>query len=191
MTGTVVATAHWRALSREGADHCRLSRAGEGWLLVGHARFRDATGFAALDYVIRCDENWRTLSADIAGEHGGVEVQVRILCGAEGWSLDGRPQPGLTKATDLDIPFAPAAKVMPLRRMMASSQGPLAVRAAWLRYPDPALACRDQVYAPTGLPDVVRYRAPQAGIACDLTVDRSGFVTFFPGLWEGEVSHEG
>jgi len=191
VTGPVIATARWRALSREGSDSCRLSRAGAGWMLVGHARFRDAAGFAALNYVVRCDARWHTLSADIAGEHDGNEVRIRILCGAGGWSLDGAPQPGLAGATDIHIPFTPATRLMPLRRMMASPENPLVVCAAWLRYPDPVLACRDQVYAPTGLPDVVGYRAPQTGIACDLTVDRSGFVTFFPGLWEGEVRHEG
>lgn len=189
MTGPAAATAHWRALDREGEDRCRLSRAGDGWLLVGHARFRDARGFAALDYVVRCDAGWQTLGADIAGDHDGRKVQIRIQRAGADWTLDETAQPGLHPATDLDLCFSPATKLMPLRRLMAAPGDQLDICAAWLRYPDPALACRVQSYARTDRSDVFAYRARQTGYACEMTVDASGFITLFPGLWEGEVRH--
>lgn len=191
MTGQTVAIAHWRALDREGEDTCRLSRASHGWLLVGHARFRDAFGFAALDYVVRCDDNWRSLSADVAGQHGDLGVQARILREAGRWWLNDIEQPDVAGATDLDLSFTPATNLMPLRRLMAAEQNALNMTAAWLRYPEAVLRPLDQAYRRTGQEGVVTYEARQTGHATQLTVDQSGFVILYPDAWEGEVRHEG
>lgn len=189
MTGRVVATAHWRALDREGVDKCRLSDAAHGWLLVGHARFRDDLGFAALDYVVRLDEGWHTLGADIAGTHDGRDVRARIVRDGDIWQVNDTAQEGLQTATDLDLSFTPATNLMPLRRLFASAAETMDTAAAWLRYPAASLVPLDQTYARTGLCDVVSYAARQTDFATRLTVDRSGFVTFYPDLWEGEVTH--
>lgn len=191
MTHPPLATAHWRALDREGEDTCRLSHASHGWLLVGHARFRDESGFAALDYVVRCDEGWHTLGADVAGVHEGREVRLRILREAGAWEVNGTAQEGLDGAADIDLSFTPATNLMPLRRLMASDGAVLEPRAAWLRYPEAALAPLDQRYVATGLPDVFSYSAAQTGFATELTVHSSGFVTLYPGHWEGEVQDAG
>jgi hypothetical protein len=191
MTGRIAATAHWLALDGGGKDTCRLSRAAHGWLLVGHARFRDELGFAALDYVIRLDAGWRTLSADIAGIHEAREVQARILRDGDRWQVNDTVQAGLADAVDLDLSFTPATNLMPLRRMFDSGAESVDVTAARLRYPGARLEPLDQSYARTGLPDVVSYSGRQTDYATQLTVDESGFVTRYPGLWEGEVTREG
>ncbi len=185
----VVATARWRALDREGEDICRLSRTDAGWLLVGHARFRDGDGSAALDYVIRCNLAWRTLSADVAGLHQGLEVNLRVLCKGGNWTLNDEAQPQVDGATDIDLSFTPATNLMPLRRLADIEARMLPVRAAWLRYPQAELAPLDQTYRQTGLTDIVAYSAEQTGFSTRFGVDPSGFVTFYPDHWEGEVSH--
>lgn len=189
MTGQALATAHWRALDREGEDTCRLAHAEHGWLLMGHARFRDAQGFAALDYVLRCDARLATLGADIAGTHAEREVRLRLQREGTRWWLNDAEQPQVDGAADLDLAFTPATNLMPLRRLLAGSMESLPCRAAWLRYPECTLAPLDQSYARTGLPEVVAYSARQTGFATQLTTDPSGFVTLYPGLWEGEVRH--
>jgi len=188
MTGRIVATAHWTALDREGSDTCRLSRVGEGWLLVGHARFRDDLGFATLDYVVRLGEGWQTLSADLAGSHEGRGVQARITRENGVWRVNDAAQEGLENATDLDLSFTPATHLMPLRRLFASAGETLDAPAAWLRYPAARLEPLDRSYTRTGLEDVIAYAARQSGLATRLTVDRSGFVAFCPDRWEGEVT---
>ena len=190
MPDQTIATAHWRALDREGTDRCRLSRAAHGWLLVGHARFRDAQGFAALDYVLRCNEQWQTLSADIAGLHEGREVQLRILREAAQWWLNETPQPEVAGALDLYLPFTPATNLMPLSRLLGSPAEMLDVTVAWLNYPDAALIPREQVYRRTSQAEVIAFEAHRPGTDARLTLDPSGFVTLYPGRWEGEVTVE-
>ena len=190
MTGQTIATVRWRALEHEGDDTCRLSRVHHGWLLVGHSRFRDDNGFAALDYVVRCSPDWQTLGADIAGRHSEREISLKLEHHGESWTLNGEVQEQVAGATDVDLAFTPATNLMPLRRAMAWSGRRLETRAAWLRYPNCDLRPLDQTYDTGQSAELVFYRAEQTGYATQLCVDRSGFVTLYPGLWEGEVTHE-
>lgn len=186
MTARHIATARWRALDREGHDTCRLSQTKEGWILVGHTEFRDILGLAAINYVVRCDRNWITQGADIAGQHSGHRVQAKIEQLGDTWWLDGKEQPDVKGARDVDLSFTPATNLMPLRRL---DNGGKPATAAWLQYPCAKLVPLVQTYTPTDVENMVRYYAKQTDFAADLTLDRSGFVTHYPGFWEGEVSH--
>lgn len=181
MTGETVAQIRWRALDRDGEDKCRLARLDAGWMLVGHARFRDATGWAALDYVIRTDEAWHTTSADITGDHGGEKIALRLTRGADGWTFNGKPQPDLAEAEDIDLSFTPATNLMPLRRL--PEVGKLTTVAAWLRFPGPQVTPLTQSYT-RERGGLVRYAAQESGFETQLAVNDHGFITHYPGLWE-------
>ncbi|MBS0123431.1 putative glycolipid-binding domain-containing protein [Thetidibacter halocola] len=181
MTGQTVATAHWRALDRDGEDKCRLAMMDHGWMLVGHARFRDATGWAALDYVVRCDEGWHTLSCDVSGTQGGGAVALRLERNGADWTLNDTPQPDLRGATDVDLGFTPATNLMPIRRL--PEVGTIRTCAAWLRVPGPLLDPLHQSYR-RERGGYVHYAAEETGFAAYLEVDEHGFVTGYPGLWE-------
>ncbi len=187
MTGKPIATAHWRALEHEGDDTCRLSQVDHGWLLVGHARFRDENGYAALDYVVRCDTDWTTLGADVAGRHGERNISLRVERDRALWRLNGQPQPQVEGAQDVDLAFTPATNLMPMRRMAQHANPVLTARAAWLRYPNCDLRPLDQTYDAGQSQEWVSYAALQTGYATQLCVHGTGFVTLYPGLWEGEV----
>ncbi|VAW05361.1 hypothetical protein MNBD_ALPHA07-487 [hydrothermal vent metagenome] len=189
MSGKTIATCTWRALGWDGDDTCRLARVDQGWLLIGHARFRDDLGYAALDYTLRCDHDWHTISADVAGLHGDLEVRIRITHGPEGWILNGAVQPDVDAADDIDLSFTPATNLMPLRRLRASGHFDIRLRAAWLRYPQAVLHPLDQTYGVLKEAGEISYASAQTGFATTLEVDETGFVTLYPGLWQGEVTH--
>ncbi|WP_371225172.1 putative glycolipid-binding domain-containing protein [Roseovarius sp. 2305UL8-3] len=186
MPGQTIAEARWRALDREGEDKCRLSRVEDGWLLIGHARFHDGDGFAALDYVVRCDADWYTLSADIAGTHAEKDIRLTLHRDGDRWMMNDQIQPQVSGARDVDLAFTPATNLMPLRRLHKADDHSLTTRAAWLRYPSCVLSALDQTYTGTSS-EIVSYAAQQTAYATQLCVDQSGFVTLYPGLWEGEV----
>lgn len=190
MTSGSAAIAEWRPVSVPGTDRCRLVQEDDGWMLVGHARFSDAGDWVALDYVVRCDAAWHTLSADVTGVHGDQEVAFRIRRESDDWTLNDTPQPDVQGARDLDLSFTPATNLMPLRRL---KDAPLRLTAAWLAYPDAA-------YAEAALcPLVQRYRPVGDGRVMYLsdrsealmTVHPTGFVTDYPGGWRGEVRDAG
>lgn len=184
MSGRVLAMAHWRRLDGAGTDRCTLARAEHGWLLSGQANWQQDGAEVSLLYSVRCAPDWATLSADITGERGGAEVALRILSGSDGWRLNDAIQPEVAGCVDLDLSFTPATNLLPLRRLAADGAGPVRVRAAWLVPSLDRLASLDQSYCPCA-DGTIAYASEnfQAG----LTVHPSGFVTKYPGLWDGWV----
>lgn len=180
MAGHVVAMAHWRRLDRPGTDRCTLDRAAHGWLLSGQATWQEDGKDSALLYTVRCDPDWVTLSADITGEHAGAPVALRIASGPDGWRLNDVPQPGLEGCTDIDLSFTPATNLLPLRRLTA----PAPLRAAWLVPTLDRLAPLEQSYTPCE-DGAIAYASPN--FQARLEVHPSGFVTHYPGLWDGWV----
>lgn len=189
MSGHTIATAHWRALDREGEDTCRLSQVDHGWCLIGHARFRDTDGFTALDYVVRCDPSWLSLGADVAGRHGAQDVSIKLERRDDHWVLNDEEQPQVRGASDVDLAFTPATNLMPLRRLLKTADKALTTCSAWLTFPAWDLRRLDQSYDAGEALETVNYAAEQTEYATQLCFDRSGFVTLYPGLWEGEVTH--
>ncbi|MCE8544253.1 putative glycolipid-binding domain-containing protein [Ruegeria pomeroyi] len=179
-----VATAHWRRLDGEGSDRCTLSRVAQGWIMVGHAHWRDEGCDTTLSYDIRCAPDWRSLSADVAGERGGRPLSIRIEATPLGWRMDDVLQPGTEDCTDLDLSFTPATNLMPIRRLGAFAGDELRVAAAWLMPDLDCVARLDQIY--TRLPDG-RVHYASAGFAAELDLHGSGFATQYPGLWQGWV----
>ena len=117
MSSKHIATARWRALDREGQDTCRLSQTDDGWMLMGHAQFRDVLGQASLNYVVRCGRDWVTQSVDLAGQHDGREVRAKMAQAGGTWWIDEREQDAVAGALDIDLSFTPATNLMPLRRL--------------------------------------------------------------------------
>ena len=184
MTETITQM-RWRALDREGEDKCRLAHLDAGYMLVGHARFRESDGtWAALDYVVRTDATWRTLSADVTGTVGGAELAVKIVRGETGWRLGDEIQPQLSGCEDVDFSFTPATNLMPLRRL--PDVGRLTTRAAWLRLPSGDLRPLDQSYT-RERGGIIAYAAEQTAFATQLVVNECGFVTTYPNLWEADA----
>ncbi len=181
MTAETVARAQWRALDRDGEDSCRLVALPGGWMLVGHARFRDGTGWAALDYVVRLDAGWLTQGADVTGTHGEAEIALRLVREGTQWWLNDTLCPQVEGATDVDFGFTPATNLMPLRRL--PEVGRLDARAAWLRLPGPLLDPLNQTYT-RERGGFVHYAAAETGFETHLSVDAAGFVTRYPGLWD-------
>lgn len=185
MTAETVATAEWRALDREGRDRCRLVRSGAGWMLIGHARFADGQGRSYLDYVIRCDGDWFTQSADVTGTFREQPVALRLLRKGDDWTLNDVPQPAVEGAVDVDLGFTPATNLMPLRRLC--EVGRMQARAAWLCEPDGALRPLCQAYT-RERGGLVSYAAEQTEFQTELKVSDDGFVALYPGFWERQAT---
>lgn len=178
---TTVAMAHWRRLDQDGTDRCSLSRSQAGWMLIGHASWQSDT---TLEYVVRCDPDWRTLSADVTGTHLGDPVALRMMRGPLGWTVNEVLQPGTEKCTDIDLCFTPATNLLPLRRLTFDGATPMPVSAAWLVPDLDRIQRLDQTYAGIG-EGVFTYAS--ANFSARIETHPSGFVTRYPGLWDGWV----
>ncbi|WP_102110355.1 putative glycolipid-binding domain-containing protein [Oceaniglobus roseus] len=184
MKGEVKAVARWTRLDGAGDDTCKLVREPEGWMLLGHARFTEGGSETRLDYLVRCDRDWLSQSADVTGTRGGVAVGWRLAKSPEGWQVNGRSIADSAQCHDVDLGFTPATNLLPVRRLGLMAGHPQEVAALWLRWPEARAEVLEQTYARRDH-RTVDYASP--GFAAALEIHPSGFVTAYPGGWEGEV----
>jgi hypothetical protein len=176
----------WHRLDTPGHESARIFSRDSRWHLTGTAVFVHERQPCRLDYSIVCDAEWRTLSGQVAGWVGNEIVDLSISAGLDQeWLLDDTEFPIVAGCTDLDLNFSPSTNLLPIRRLNLAVGEEAAVRAAWLRFPSFTLEPLDQIYR--RLDETTwRYESAGGSFVRDLTVNKEGFVTLYPGLWQAE-----
>lgn len=176
----------WRRVDRPGHEAARISHDGAGWMLAGTAVFAHEGQPCRLDYRIRCDEAWRTVSATVDGWVGSRSIDVTIEVESAGrWRLNGREVPEVEGCIDVDLNFSPSTNLLPIRRLGLATGEDAEVRAAWLRFPGFTLEPLPQRYTRTA-DRAYRYESAGGAFVRDLAVDAAGFVTRYPDFFETE-----
>ena len=178
----------WRAISWPGHEACRLYRHDSEWHLEGTAVFLDEGRICRLSYLIMCDQIWRTRSAVVSGWVGDQEVSLALSVDAHcRWVMNVVSKPDVYGCLDLDLSFSPSTNILPIRRLNLEIGEQAEVTAAWLKFPTFDLEPLSQVYERIG---EFRYRYSSRGgdFVTELAVNKVGFVTIYPKLWEAEGS---
>src|SRR5262249_20788066 len=138
----------WRRLDQPGHEFAQLHFEDFTWRLTGTAIFaRDYRQPVRLDYLVVCDSDWRTRSASVAGWVGAEGVRADVsVDDARRWRLNGREVPEVAGCVDIDLNFSPSTNLLPIRRLRLDVGDEVAVKAAWLRFPDFKLEPLDQSY---------------------------------------------
>ena len=188
----MIETILWRGFALPGHEACRLVSESEGsnWHLEGTAVFSHEGQVCQLHYHIVCNEAWQTRSAAVAGWVGTTSVDLQITTDTNGhWWLNEVEQSGVEGCTDIDLNFSPSTNLLPIRRLNLEIGQRVEVKAAWLRFPSFKLELLPQQYRRL---DETTYRYESGGgqFVADLTVNRSGFVVDYRGLWQAELASE-
>jgi hypothetical protein len=181
-----VDTICWRRIDTPGHDACRLEQRDDGWRLDGAAVFLLDTQPVRLAYRLTCDAAWVTRDGTVSGWVGERDCDLRITRSAEGrWTVNEEARPNLEGCRDLDFGFTPATNLSQLRRIALEIGHVADVPVAWL---DPAAATIDVLHQryERRTTDAYWYEAPRFNYAAELTVRPSGFVRYYPSLWEEE-----
>ena len=182
-----IATILWKRLDTPGHEACRLVRRQQGWQLEGDASFVYEGDQCNLSYEVQCDETWRTLSAHVAGLVRSVELNCRVQRMNDGtWFLNEVTQPNASGCVDLDLGFTPATNLIAVRRLNLAIGQERGAPAAYLSFPEFKLELLEQHYHRTHRTKYA-YRAPSFGYFAVLEVSDIGFITSYPGLWEGKL----
>lgn len=174
----------WRAIYWPGHEACRLYRLAAEWRLEGTAVFLHEGRASRLSYLIACDANWQTRSAKVSGWVGDEEVNLELSVDAQQhWEVNAVAKPTVEGCIDLDLNFSPATNLLPIRRLNLAVGQQAEVNAAWLKFPSFELESLSQVYERLG-EFKYRYSSRGGAFVAELIVNRSGFVTLYPQLWE-------
>ncbi len=180
----------WRSSFLPGHEACRLFAALSQWHLEGAAVFSHEGLPCRLDYHIRCDEKWQTLSVEVHGWAGKTAVDLRVEATPDQhWLLNGVEHPDLTGCTDVDLNFSPSTNLLPIRRLNLKVGQSAEVQAAWLRFPSFRLERLAQTYTRVG-ELTYRYESSGGKFSTELKVNAAGFVIDYPDIWAAEAVYE-
>ena len=124
----------------------------------------------------------------VSGWVGHENVTLELTVDAHyRWVMNGVAKHAVEGCVDLDLNFSPSTNLLPIRRLSLEVGEQADVMAAWLRFPSLDLEPLSQVYERL---DEFKYRYSSRGGAfvAELTVNKVGFVTVYPKLWEVEGS---
>lgn len=182
-----IATILWKRLDTEGHDACRLLHRDDGWQVRGEAIFLHEGKPCSVRYDVRCDAAWRTRLATVTGWIGARELKLEIARSEDAkWFLNAVEQPQASGCVDVDLGFTPATNLLALRRFNLGIGEETPAPAAYLAFPELRLELLEQTYRRTSETEYA-YRAPVFGYAEALEVPEIGFITSYPGLWEGQL----
>jgi hypothetical protein len=177
----------WRRLDKTGHESARLLFQNSRWHLSGTAVFVHDHLPCRLDYLLKCDSEWKTLSGKIEGWVGdemiGIEISVDDL---HRWWLNGEECLEVVNCIDLDLNFSPITNLLPIRRLNLAVGEKADVNAAWLRFPGFNFERLEQIYHRIE-PCVYQYESAGAGFVTRLDVNDIGLVTNYPEFWQVEA----
>ena len=183
---TEQATIVWRRLDRPGREAASVRRIGSGWRLFGTVELQHDAPRACLSHVTSCDRHWQTRDCEVTGFIDDVPMAVHIRRDAAGrWSLGGIPVPAIAGCDDVDLAFSPITNLLPIRRLALPVGGAASVRAAWLRFPELTLEPLQQTYTRVDRHRYL-YESADGAFRRELTVNDTGLVLEYPGLWSAD-----
>ncbi len=177
----------WRGYELPGHEACRLFHQAGRWHIEGTAVFTHAAHPCLLSYRIKCDEGWRTRSAEVVGWLGDWKIGVLVRVDAhQRWWMNHVEVPAVAGCIDLDLNFSPSTNTIALRRLNMAVGDQHEITAAWLRFPSFALEPLPQTYQRL---EQHRYHYESGGgqFVADLVTDNTGFVIDYPGIWQAEA----
>lgn len=178
----------WRRLDTPGHESARMFLLDSSWHLSGTAVFVHERQPCRLDYLLRCDLQWQTSSAKVAGWVGNKMIDIEVLVDANRrWSLNGEECVEVNGCIDLDLNFSPITNLLPIRRLNLAVRQQVTVTAAWLSFPSFRFEQLEQMYRRVGVSSYY-YESAGGSFVADLDVNDVGFVTRYGDLWKVENS---
>jgi hypothetical protein len=178
----------WLVADGPGLEHLRLASSQSGTVAEGQiiTTLFDARPIR-LQYMVRCDEQWRVREVRVIAERAPTAVNLRAD-GEGHWTTDaGDPLPHLDGCIDVDIMATPFTNTLPIRRLGLRPEESAELSVAYVVVPSLEVVVSPQRY--TCLDSRAdggryRYEGLDTGYTNELPVDADGLVLDYPGIWQ-------
>ena len=176
-------TIHWRDWSGYGLEHAALSKKAryievQSAVICGPIR----AGFAAL-YSLKLDQSWCVI--EMQASLLGTAESVYLRRTEDGHWLDGnnRSLLHMNGIFDVDLSITPFTNTLPIRRLKLGVGESAAIVTAYVAFPQLTVSADPQRYTRVAA-DRYRYESLDSDFVREITVDRNGLVTTYPGLFQ-------
>ena len=173
-----VADLAWRGLEIDSLERLHID---EGTSSIRIQSIVDSAR-GRFSYEIVCDRNWvfRTLRLEAATGERAVELESD---GKGEWTVDGEWRSDLDECIDIDLSGTPFTNSLPIRRLDLAIDDEADLMVAYVDFEELNVLPDSQRYTRLD-EDLYRYESLDSDFTRDITVDASGFVVEYPGLFE-------
>jgi uncharacterized protein len=180
----VVCAGLWQWVQSPGLERFEFSRAGDEWLFRGTILTMSHNAPAETKYEIACDRSFKTKHANISLLDSNGESSLKIETNNGRWFENGRENPAVNGAIDIDLGWSPSTNTLPIRRLgLEIGQTSGEFIAAWVRFPELTLQPLPQEYLRLG-DRKYRYSSRSGAFVAELLVDDHDLVLDYEGFWQ-------
>ena len=174
----------WRRIMDEKSfEHARAEKTARGWRLSGTVLVAEEGQALHMEYMICCDDHWRTETAHIVQSWHGEVRRLSLRQDSPGrWSRDGMVDETLDGCTDIDLGLSPITNTLPIRRLGLAVGDTAEIKAAWVLFPALEVKAARQTYEREREQSYI-YRSVTSGFRARLDVDDEGFTREYEGIW--------
>lgn len=176
----------WQHLEQAGWEHVRLQSDHPGWNIFDSILVRHHNGQVLRGgYTLVTDKQWRTLELRLMLEtQPGAMEGIHLLTEGDGTWTDANENhmPELDGCLDVDIQWSPLTNSLPINRLPLVKGEEQEIRVAYISLPHMIARPITQRYLRID-DETVRYSSESRDVACDITIDREGFVVSYPSLF--------
>ena len=167
----------WRGLEYDGLERMQYTDRDEvlASSIVDSARGR-------YSYEIRCDADWTFRELRLEAATGERTLTIEHPAGGA-WTVDGVERHDLDDAVDIDLSITPFTNTLPIRRLDLAVDDEADIVTAYVSFPDLEVTADPQRYTRLD-EDLYLYESLDSDFEREITVDASGIVTEYPGLFE-------
>ncbi|SAK97230.1 transcriptional regulator [Caballeronia glebae] len=178
----------WSQQDGAGLEHLVLNETRDGVVIESAVVGDDEARAFGLVYRIECDARWQVtrLALKLAG---GASLDLHRRDGNNGdahaWTdAHGEPQESLRGCIDVDITATPFTNTLPIRRLQLERGERRVIRVVYVRVPELTVSAAEQAYTCVEPNRRYRYEGLDTDFTADITVDESGLVLDYPGLFK-------
>ncbi|MBT2512968.1 putative glycolipid-binding domain-containing protein [Arthrobacter sp. ISL-30] len=135
-----------------------------------------------VDYLVQCDESWRTRLVRVTDAANGRHVTLHSDGDGNWTDESGNAVSAAAGATDVDISATPFTNTLPIRRVGLPIGGHIDIVTAYIAVPELVVSADVQRY--TRIAErTYRFESRDSDFTRDIMVDGEGFVLDYPGLF--------
>lgn len=142
----------------------------------------DGTQFTA-DYNIRATSAWRTYSFDIRYTFNDKHYTIEAIHQNDRWLVNGELREEFKNCIDIDITLTPLTNSLPINRLVMKNNKPQQITVFYVDVLENTIRPVHQQYTKKSQTEYNFQNVPN-DFEADITVDKNGFVTHYPGLFE-------
>ena len=178
----------WKSDEYHSLENCLVDATGKGVLINSLILGYYGGKIFRVDYDIRTDENWQTLSCEVTTQHSDRIGRIVLERDESGnWQMNGEPAPGLAGCFDVDIPLTPFTNTLPIKRLRFTGQESRQIDVVYLDLLADQVSVVRQQYCRLW-DDTYRYRNVPNDFEAQISVDTMGLVMDYPSLFQRVAS---